>query len=212
MSEVETVKPRGITLTRALSELKRLDNQITERINKTQFISVKGEMRDPPVSMKKVVATHQSIEDLIEYRRKLKSAIIMSNAVTVVNICDREMTVAEAIEEKQSIKHKRTLLSAMRRQYAAAQVEIDTQNNNVRRKLENELLAQNAKSASSDETASARHFQEMQKSYKNLHTIKFHDPLGLESKIEKLDKYINDFTTEVDHVLVESNAVTRVLQ
>ena len=49
------------------------------------------------------VSKLQSANDLINYRRALKSAVLQSNAVTKVTVADKEMTVAEAIEYKNSI-------------------------------------------------------------------------------------------------------------
>ena len=48
--------------------------------------------------------------DLISRRNKIKSAIIMSNAKTVVEVAGKQMTVAEAIDKKSSIEYEKELL------------------------------------------------------------------------------------------------------
>lgn len=60
----------------------------------------------------------------------------MSNAVTKVVICGNEMTIAEAIETKSSIKHLQTLLNTMKSQFAEATRSIESINARARRDLD----------------------------------------------------------------------------
>ena len=45
-------------------------------------------------------------------------------------------------------------------------------------------------------------------SIESLYKVSFVDPIMIEEEIEKLDKEISDFKTEVDYVLSESNSTT----
>ena len=59
----------------------------------------------------------------------------MSNAVTKVNICGQEMTVAEAIETKSSIKNYKNLLANLKRQYSECNRQVENTNQSVRNRL-----------------------------------------------------------------------------
>ena len=192
-----------ITLVRALSKLKTLDKQIQSLIQGSVFVSVSGELRPVAVEAKKSKPKYQQINDLVEYRRKLKSAIITSNATTQIEICGKAMTVAEAIEEKQSIKHKKLLLSTLKRQYSDALFQVENHNNRIRANLEREtrITSEDKKTETSEE---------YQRGYMKLHKIGLYDPIAISSQIDNLDKYIRDFECEVDHVLSESNAITKI--
>jgi hypothetical protein len=192
-----------ITLTRGLSKLKTLDKQIQNLIQESTFVSYSGELRPAPPAAKQSKARFQQIGDLIEFRRKLKSAIITSNAMTRITICGREMTVAEAIEEKQSIKHKKTLLSRLRSQYSDSLLQVETHNNRIRSNLEKETRYQ-----SDDKKTDTT--EDYQRGYMKLHQISLYDPISVAPQIDNLDQYIRDFECEVDHVLSESNAVTKI--
>jgi hypothetical protein len=194
----------AITLVRCLTKLKTLDKQIQGLIQKTVFVSIEGELRPVQENVKKALSSYQKINDLIEYRRKLKSAIIISNATTQVIICGRKMTVAEAIEEKQSIKHKKTLQSSLKQQYAKYLREVENHNTKIRSNLERETSYQS-------DTKKTETSEEYQRGYMKLHKIKLFDPLNIVKQIDLLDEYIREFECEVDHVLSESNAITKII-
>ena len=193
----------SITLVRGLTKLKTLDKQIQNLIQGTTFVSVEGELRPVQNYVKSAPSTYQKINDLIEFRRKLKSAIITSNATTHITICDRTMTVAEAIEEKQSIKHKKLLLSTLRQQHSQYLREVETHNARIRSNLERETKFQ-----SDDKKTETS--EEYQRGYMKLHQIRLFDPIHVRKQIDDLDTYIREFECEVDHVLSESNAVTKI--
>ena len=52
--------------------------------------------------------------------------------------------------------------------------------------------------------------EQYQRGYMKLHQVKLYDPIYITTQIEKLDNYIREFECEVDHVLSESNAVTKI--
>lgn len=108
-------------------------------------MSVRGEIRKPSYNSQQAQRRFQQINDLISFRQKLKSALILSNATTKVKICGREMTIAEVIEEKNAIKHKQELLRRLKDQYSRCVSEVENVNQNLRRKLENETTNKNDK-------------------------------------------------------------------
>src|SRR5690554_4907003 len=98
-----------MTITRGLSELKLINDRIQRKINDARF-AVGNKNNNKKIDgmtieefNKNAKSQYQSIQDLIERRKKIKSAIVDSNAKTVVTIAGKEMTVASAIERKESI-------------------------------------------------------------------------------------------------------------
>lgn len=194
-----------ISITRALVELKTLDSRIQKKIDRATFVSFGGQFHKPAEGVKDAVSDYQSINDLIERRKKIKSAIITSNATTQVSICGQTMTVAEAIETKSSIKHKKNLLAVLKSQHGRTTTTIESINSRVRKDLE-------AKSSreGGDKDKQQMSLAEFSKTYIELHGVEMHDPLNISQKIEQLDQYIIQFEQEVDYVLSEKNAVTTI--
>lgn len=191
-----------ISITRALVELKTLDKRIQKHIDSSVFVSFKGQFHQPVEGAKDAVANYQSTNDLIERRKKIKSAIVKSNANTKVKICSNEMSVAEAIETKSSIKHKKNLLAVMKAQHGNTVSQVENINAKVRKDLENKSSREN------DKDKQQMTLEEFSKVYVGLHGVELYDPLKISQKIEQLEQYIVQFEQEVDYVLAERNAVT----
>jgi len=104
-----------ITITRGLTSLKTLEKKISKAINDAEFTDVKVGTKKSELTTADAVAALQKVQDLIDYRDNLKSAIAMSNAVTLVKVGAVTMKVTEAIEKKTSIVFRVKLLEKMRR-------------------------------------------------------------------------------------------------
>jgi hypothetical protein len=114
------------------------------------------------------------------------------------------MTVAEAIETKSSIKHKKNLLAVMKNQYGTASTNVEPINSKVRKDLENKSTRD------SDKEKQQMTLEEFSKTYVNLHGVELFDPIKLSQKIEQLENYITQFEQEVDYVMSERNAITMI--
>lgn len=191
-----------ISITRALVELKTLDSRIQKKIDSSVFVSFKGQFHQPAEGVKDAIASFQSTNDLIERRKKIKSAIVTSNATTKVTICQSDLTVAETIETKSSIKHKKNLLAVMKAQYGNTVANVEAINARVRKELENKS------SRDSDKDKAQMSLEEFSKTYINLHGVELFDPLKVSQKIEQLEQFITQFEQEVDYILSEKNATT----
>lgn len=202
MQSKSTIKE--VSITRALTELKTIDSRIQKAIESGVFVSYSGQFHKPTQGVDNSKSVYQSITDLITYRTKLKSAIITSNASTRVTICNMNMTVAEAIEMKSSLKHRKSLLTTLKRQYASATSEVENINSRVRRELE----AKTKLSDTTDKTMSVEAFSEK---YMQMHGVEVYDPLGVTKKIEELGSLIEEFESQVDCILSEKNATTMIL-
>jgi hypothetical protein len=139
-------------------------------------------------------------------RVKVKSAIVASNANTRIRVCGMDLTVAEAIELKSSIKNYKTLLNRMRQQYGDAMARVEQENARARSNLENSLAKANTDSNSGEKM----NVTDYSKSYMKIHSTEIFDPIKLEEKINSLEKFITDYESEVDFVLSEKNATTKI--
>lgn len=206
-----------ITITRALAELKLLDSRINNAIHGSQFIvaNKKSAAKVNGISTKdefiaKAKASIQSIEQLIENKKAIKSAIVASNAITEVTIAGVKMTVAEAIERKSAIEYEKTLLLVMEQQLRSAQAKYETEQARVQQGLENQLTAvlgsKDQRSNIGQETIDA-----VSVPYLRLNEWELINPLKIDEKIAELRKQVEDFEHEVDFVLSESNTITKIV-
>ena len=201
---------REMTITEGLVELKLLSSRIEKEINMSEWIwSVKTidctEESSVPYE-DNAKAAYQSIRDLIEERNKIKSAIVKSNATTMVKVGKKEMTVAEAIERKSSIGYEQKLLMRWKTVYANAVNRVDTENVRVQNRID-QMLSQLVVNDKSDIAEAQKAVTE---TYIAQNGWMVYDPLNLEDKIKKLDEDIDDFLKNVDLALSLSNAVTHI--
>lgn len=203
---------RKISITEALNELKLYDSKITKAITNATFCGAAKKSADKVGVVKKddfverAKASYQSATDLISNRNILKSAIVRSNAITGVEIDGVPMTVAEAIERKNSIEYDETLLNEMKRQYANATATVDKENKKVDNKVDELLTTLIGKD--SDKKLSKEDQEAVEKPYREKNEFEFVDPLDLYEKIQALEANIDGFKSNVDTVLVLSNATT----
>ncbi len=200
-----------MTLHRALSELKLIDSKITKQI--TDIIPVglaqKGKLVNGQFKQdefeKSAQSKFQSVNDLIERKSEIKSAIVIANSETKVKVAGVEMTIAQAINKKNSIELKKALAKHMKDVYVrttgALNKNNETVNGNLQKLLEASFGKDNVKSDSEDVTAISKPFLEQNA----FHLI---DPLEINKKLEAIETEISQFEADVDSALSEVNAVT----
>lgn len=201
-----------MSVTRALAELKLLDKRIQTTMNQSMLINYS--VGDKPVNgfattknfEDKAKSTYQSTLDLIKRRNEIKSAIVLSNALTKVEVAGETYTVAEAIERKNSIQYEQLLLQKMKREFGAITSQVDQINNEVKQQLDRQLEVLYGREAKLKVDDS----NELTKSYREKHEAKLVDPLKLRDEYEKLEKKLDEFLTEVDFVLSTSNTLTEI--
>ena len=197
---------------RSLGELKTLDKKIRKKIGNTKFIGLKKESANKEYNTGLTVeefeldvkSSFESTRALIERRKKFKEAIVNSNAVTYVTIAGTEMTVASAIERKDSIQYEKDLLIQLSSQYGVVTSSVTRHNDSVEQSIDEKINVLLAGDATKNKDM-AEAFGENYRKSNNWSVI---DPLGLKAVIEKLEKDITDFENEVDVILSESNATT----
>lgn len=203
---------RKITITEALNELKLYDSKITKAINAAEFVGTAKKSSDKIGYVKKdtfienAKVSYQSVMDLIRNRSMLKSAVVQSNAVTVVEVGGKQMTVAEAIERKSSIQYEISLLGRMKNQYAVAVDKHDKENKRVDNKVDELLMTLIGKD--SDKKVSKEDQEVIEKTYRDKNEFEMVDPLNITDKILTLDDEITTFLSEVDTKLSIANSTT----
>ena len=203
---------RKISITEALNELKLYDSKINKAIANAKLASAAKKSSDKVGVIQKdefkerAKASYQSVTDLITNRNALKSAIVKSNAVTEVTINGKTMTVAEAIERKNSIDYDVTLLNEMKKQYVTATDTVNKENKKVDNKVDELLSTLIGKD--SDKKISKEDQEAIEKPYREKNEYEFIDPIGIYDKMLELEADIDGFNSEVDTRLVLSNATT----
>ena len=202
---MSTTNSSEITITRALVELKTLDSRINKTVRDSVYISYKCSNDENP---KKKVTPHlqQKTVDLIAYRNKLKAAIVHSNATTRVNIDKNEYTVAECIERKGSIAYEKMVLNEMKSQLASATNDVENYNQQVQKKLDKLTEV----SFGSNQKTNVDDMKLFADNYLKSNRAELVDPMKLAEKIDLLEDQIVKFESEVDLVLSESNATTKI--
>ncbi|MGM7635251.1 hypothetical protein [Bacillus sp. Hm123] len=201
-----------ISITRALAELKLLDKRIHSTMNSTPLIQY--HVGNKPVSgfasvkefEEKARASYQSTLALIKRRNAIKSAIVLSNAKTNVEIAGHTYTVAEAIERKTSIQYEQELLQKMKHEFSSVTDDVEAINAEVKEQLDRQLEVLYGREAK----LKVEESNELTKSYREKHEAKIVDPLKLRDEYEQLEKKIDEFLTEVDFVLSTSNTLTEI--
>lgn len=206
-----------MNISRALAEIKRIDDRVTRLTNESVFVATvigkgdKQKMNTSNDSVQQASAKMQSAFDKIQaeisMRAKIKAAVVKSNAVTEITLAGIVMTVAEAIEMKKSIQLKKVLCAQMQRQLVTARTTVDVLN----AKLEQQIEANLATIYGSDKSkVDASTFDMVSKPQREAKEASLLDPLKLEMKIEQLNEDISAVETELDYLLSTNNAVTTI--
>lgn len=202
-----------MTIARALTELKTLDKKINKKILESKFAIVCKKFSKKVDGIqtreefnKSAKSSYDSIVDLINRKNEIKRKVVISNAATKVIISNKEYTVAEAIERKNSISLDKSLLSCMKRNYSECLGKYQVNNEMVDSQLNEHLktiFGTEIKQKDSDIVVFTENFRRQ-------HGYEIIDPLMLKEKIDKLTDEIHNFETEVDACLSESNAITKI--
>lgn len=198
------------SIARSLVELKTIDGRINKTIENGVFITYKTKYKNTRYTeedfRRSVTADYQSIADLINRRDKIKNAIVLSNATTLVEVAGEKMTVSQAIEYKNTIAYQRELLAKMKQQRQMVIVEVDMHRQRVQNKVDENVRIICGKDAKPD----AGTLKMVMDGIMANDPVDVYDPLNLDKVIEGMERDIEDFTANVDFVLSESNAITMI--
>ena len=200
----------ALTVAGGLVELKLLDKRILKATQGT-FVSYRSG-KDLPKGFKDIEeitdtikSNFDSVSALIERRNTIKSAIVVSNAVTKVEIAGETMTVAEAIERKNSIAYEKQLLSVFKLQLSGVIRTVDQLNDDVNRRADNMVEA-----FLGGDKSKASEAEKLRSDFLSTHSAAIIDTIDIKKQIEKLEERIDKFEADVDLVLSTSNAITEL--
>lgn len=207
-----------MSITRALVELKNLDNKIKQAIQGVHFIGVTtGKDNNKKVfipSGNDVASAQQLIQgnfdkatQLIANRQKIKAAVVKSNAVTEVKLAGKLLTVAEAIETKTSLPYKELLLTTLVQQANSANAHVTNINNKMNEDIDKALQVVYGNEKGKVQSEMYEQVAEPQRKQKEGAIL---DPAKIDLKIKSLQEEIQTIKSELDFVLAEINAKTEI--
>ena len=201
-----------MTVHEALCEAKVLEKRVRQATNKTfvtynKCSNTKIDGDDISVFKDRVKADYQSVCDLIKRFSAIKEAISLSNAKTMIEVCGKQMSVAEALwQMKYGVELKENLLYALQTQYNACVSKVNVENTQrFEEKLER--FVANAITNAKEKTNS-EDLQKLTEVFKKQNTYELIDPIGIEKEIKELEESVNSFKSKVDSCLQTSNATT----
>lgn len=201
---------KKLSIHRALTELKMLTLRIEAATNEVSAVVANRKSNrkingvDIPGYEKQMQASYDKVLGLISYRNKIKALVVQSNANTKVLVGKEEMTVAEAIERKQSIQYEKNLLEVIQHQHRSAINTVAKENDALPAKLETYLI----NILGNKDKQSPEEVKLHTETFMKRNEFEIIDPLNVKQHIEKLSNRIEEFESEVDAVLSESNATT----
>jgi len=204
-----------MTIHKGLAELKILDGRIKKEIQNGSYCAANKHSNEKINGItiedfrKTVQGTYDKVTDLINRRKAIKKAIVLSNAKTTVKIADTEYTVAEAIEMKNhGIEFETMLINVMDMQYKQAQAEVNRQNgNNLEERADQYVTAIYGQKEGKTNSAD---IDKVRKDFLEANSYEIVDPINVQDKVEALRQKIDAFMADVDSALSVSNALTKI--
>jgi hypothetical protein len=198
-----------MSVSRALVELKTLDKRIEKTLQNLQPVTIMtGSKMVTGIASKEefgknVTSSYQSLMALVERKRKIKSGIVKSNAITMVTIAGEKMTVAEAIERKNSIAIEKNIRGNLAEKYSQEVRKVENHNAQIQKELLRLLQATYSKPETQIEKDD---YDKIAIPFRENNEAKLIDPLDIEKKLQSFEEKIDAFESEVDIALTESNA------
>lgn len=204
-----------MSLTRALAEVKILEERIQKGILTGRFVDVVQGNADTPVDRayahksdleKRIQGDFQSVEDLLARRSAVKSAITRANVATWVRLGDRQLTIADAVNLKQSLFLHQLLLDTLKQQLLQGTRQVEQLAKQLDEKVERlvQNSFQNVSKISEDQ------FLSVKKPQADAFEPKLLDPLGVAERIRALEAQLDMIRLELDFALSEVNAKTDI--
>lgn len=208
-----------MSITQALTEVKLLDKRIAKTIANTTFITTKVKTSDKVLNgrmtaeefKKKANEALQSVKDLIERRKLIKSLIVESNAKTMVTIAGKQYTVADAIERKSSIVLEKQLIDELKSQFKSETYRLEKYNQGIvehATAMKHGILGGSDNKAISPSIATTA--QDVYTNHIENNSMEFVDGFNIVDTISAMQQEVEDFLNEVDYILSESNVITKI--
>jgi hypothetical protein len=197
-----------MSVTQALAELKLLRKRFTNVLDGAVFVTLKTKTRplDTESFKRNAQSSYQSYRDLLHRYTAIKAAIVASNATSRVIIGNRDYSIAEAVERKRTIESEKLCLLKMQEQYKAVQIAYEHHQQQQQERLDRLMSHELGK----DSKTNVDVVNGLTAAFLENNKAEIVDPLKLEDKIREYKKELEDFETNVDWVLSESNGRTMI--
>ena len=200
-----------MSINRALSELKLITKKINDKTARLEVCAASKTQGLEEVAKKafveKAKGDVQSLKDLIAQRNKIKSAIVLSNAMTKVVIGNITLTVAEAIERKTSIELEKNLNRKIREHYYTNKTNVERHNEQAKQQANAQVSKALGADTEGDKGAAAKAIFDSSYDVNKAELLSID---GIELMIENDQDKIDEFESEVDFILSESNTKTTI--
>ena len=209
-------------VTQALDERDLLVKKINDKILKIKLIDTKKRNEEKTYTervtqeefSKAAQAAWQQIMDLIDRYRRLDAAIVASNASTMIETAQGEMTVAAAIALRARLNgngiygsngdFEDSLIAVARKQYEQTVQLIETRNKLMENKADDMRMAILGRDAKGKDDAPL----EVVTAFIQANTTEVIDPLGVEKRTQELRERLDALLSELDTKIKVSNATT----
>jgi len=206
---MEETNEKQMNVQRALIKLKTTRKKIDKLIDKKYVSYVVGTSKvlgyNSNDDFKNEAKTnYQAMADLKNYYIALKTAIVLSNATTIVKIAGKEMTVAEAIERKNDLENEKRTIFKLKNEYYSILSTIESINVN------NQKLAEEMTKtiAGKDSKISEDDIKKLKKVIEDFKQPSIIEGFDTRKEIDKVEEELALFEQEVDIILTESNVRT----
>lgn len=203
-----------MTIHQGLCELKIIDNRISDSMRECVITSNRNNNdKIDGMTIEEVKSTLKGhfdrTQSLMARKIAIKSAIVQSNAITMVTVGGATMSVAQAIYENgEGYELKRDVLNNYKNQYATATNKVAIENGDkLDKKVENFLVStfgSSEKGIKTDEMMKAEDIYRKNNSYDLV------DPNKLKETIDKMEQELDSFKADIDSALQISNATTTI--
>lgn len=201
----------SMTLVKGLAELKLLDKRLKKKkgafvpcaVERGQILQLKSRPSKTEFE-RNTSGAWQSMQALLDRRRKIRVALIKANSSAEVHIAGTLYTIAEALEMKRVIKFEQEVVTELRSQLAGATAMTDRLKNSNGNELGDILETVFAKKET--QILDVDH-QELSDRYREVHAVEIVDPVGIDTMLREMEAEIVPFLKEVDACIAEANKV-----
>lgn len=208
-----------MTLTRVLSRISVLKKSIGKAIEDMLVVSIvrgSGDRRRMATASvgsvqevtDRITSSFQSVIDLIAERARLREALLDANSKVLVSINGRSMTIAAAVEYKNSLEFDKILINTAKRQLSVAEMSVQRENEKLQESIDS--LIKTSFQTTDKSKIKPELYEAIAAPQREEKETALLDPLNIRVRLDEMEKKVNDFLSEVDFALSEVNARTEI--
>ncbi len=205
------------TLTRALSRIKVLKDKLQKSSNDEYIATIntiKKDSEEYHFLQQKLIANAQANADIAKEIIRLKLAVEQSNLQTMVTIHDKQMSVREAIELKHLYENYLIhIASTMQQQLNVAKNKQLKANQEIEKAQEETIKTLANAGVELTQTqidARIKSSIDTVRLTKEIMLLSFDKSVNAQEAVENYQVMVQSFLDEVDYVLSEINAITKI--